>query len=194
MSFLLAEVAFLLALAILCGGFVGWWLQRRRLVEQSQEHQQLQEDWGLWRRHIERRLAEPPVPDWTPMLQRLGAVEKAIGAIRFPSPEPTNLRPVLDAIASVRMPEAPAVNLEPLNNRLLGLEDAIGRIGVTPAATPQAVDLSDVLSRLASVESCVKQVAESVAAQTAAPQLDLSGLHRRLDAVERQLARLQAPG
>ena len=194
-----AETAVLLALATLCGGFIGWWLQHRRLVELRLEHSKQQYEWVQWRRHIERRLAEPPAPDWTPVLHRLGGVEKAILGIRFPSPEPTNLRPVLDAIASIRMPEAPAVNLEPLHNRLLGLEDAVRRIGITPPAAVKEIDLSGLLSRLASVESIVKVVAASVATPAAAPavttpavaaQTDLSGVHSRLDGVEQQLARL----
>lgn len=186
MSPLLAEIAFLMVLALLCGGFIGWWLQRNRLEQLSREHQQQQEEWGQWRRLVERRLAEPPAPDWTPVLQRVGGVEKAVAAIRFPSPEPTNLRPVLDAVASIRMPEAPAVNLEPLHNRLLGLEDAIRRIGIAPTAAAQGMDLSDVLSRLASLESSVKAVGASVSTA-----VDLSGVHSRLDAVEQQLARLR---
>lgn len=154
---LLLLTAALLATLLGAGLALGW--ARHRLAKAQAELQQQQAEWSAWRAQIERRLADRREPDWTPLLQRLSAMEKALGHIRMPAPEPVNLRPVLDAIASIERP--PSVNLEPLHNRLLGLEDAVRSAGGVPAAL--------------------------------APQLDLSGVHSRLDRVERQIARISSP-
>lgn len=125
MSLLFAQMAFLLLLAALLGGVCAWWLAQRRLQAVSADHTQLQNEWAQWRQLIDHRLAERPDPDWTPLMHRLGAIEKAVSSIRLPTPEPTNLRPVLDAVASIRMqppPVIPAAQLEPLHGRLLSME------------------------------------------------------------------------
>jgi uncharacterized protein HemX len=150
-----ASLVLLLLLAALLGGAVAAWWVRRSAQQASAEQARQQVEWDTWRLQIERRLAERREPDLTPLVQRLAALEKAVGSIRLPTPEPTNLRPVLDAIASIRLPAAPAVNLEPLHNRLLGLEDAI-RIMGTPTAAPapaaREADLAGVVARLGAIE------------------------------------------
>ncbi len=158
----------LLLLAALSGAAVAAWWLGRRFQQASAEQARQQAEWQTWRLQIERRLAERREPDLTPLVQRLAGLEKAVGSIRLPTPEPTNLRPVLDAIASIRLPAAPAVNLEPLHNRLLGLEDAIRQMG-TPAATPAP-------------------------AVPAAREAELAGVVAQLGAIEQQLARLRPQG
>ncbi len=140
----------MLLLAALVGGFGTALWMRQRLAQTAALQAQEAELWGTWRAQVEKRLAERREPDWTPVLQRLGALEKAIGNVRLPTPEPTNLRPVLDALASIRLPVPPAVNLDPLHTRLLGLEDAI-RLQGAPAAN-RGGDLSGVLARLTEIE------------------------------------------
>ncbi len=125
MSLLLAKIALLMLVAAGLGGLVAWWLVRRQLQAMAAEQARHQADWALWRQQIDRRLDERPEPDWSPLMHRLTALEKAVSGIRLPTPEPTNLRPVLDAVASIRWPEVPKVNLEAVQARLLAIEESI---------------------------------------------------------------------
>lgn len=152
MSLMVAKILGLALLAALVGACLGWWVARRHLEEMSLEHSRQRNDWAQWRQELDRRLAERPSPDWTPVMHRLGALEKAIGGIRLPTPEPTNLRPVLDAVASLRRPDLQAVNLEPLHARLLAVEDAIRRIHI-PA--PRETDLSPLMASLLQLQRMV---------------------------------------
>lgn len=164
MSVLLAKVTLLMLAASLLGGLLAWWLVRRDFKALAAEQARHEGDWALWRRQLDRRLVERTAPDLTPLLHRFGAIEKAIGSIRLPTPEPTNLRPVLDAVASIRLPEGLKANLDPLHARLLALEGAINGIAAT-AALPPAGDGPSAIT----------------------------GLGGRLDAIEARLAELRSP-
>lgn len=164
MSVLLAEVTLLLLAAALPGALLAWWLVRRDFKALAAELARHEGDWGLWRQQVDRRLAERADPYLTPLLHRLSAIEKAVASIRVPTPEPTNLRPVLDAVASIRLADGLKANLEPLHARLRALEGAINGIATTSALPP----IEDKLSALA-------------------------GLGGRLDAIEVRLAELRSP-
>ncbi len=152
MSYLLVQMAVLMLLATLLGGMVAWWLAKQRIADLLAERTRLHEECAQWRRQIERQLAEPPGPDWTPVMHRLGALEKAIGSIRLPTPEPINLRPVLDAVASLRRPDLQPINLEPLHARLLALEDSIRRLHLP---TPREADLQPLMASLLQLQRAV---------------------------------------
>ena len=160
MSFLLAKISFLLLLAALFGGLFGWWLARRHFEDVTAHHAQLQDEWRQWRSQIERRLGEPTEPDWTPVMQRLGSIERAIGSIRLPAVEPTNLRPVLDAVASIRLPpaqERPPLDLAPVISRMAQLEAAVRGI-VIPApvhTNVAATDLQPLMANLLELQRAV---------------------------------------
>ncbi len=164
MSVLFAKVTFLMLVAALLGALLAWWLVRRDLKTMAAEQARHQSDGALWRQQIDRRLAEQADPDLTPLLHRLSAMEKAIGSIRLPTPEPTNLRPVLDAVASIRLPEGLKANIDPVHARLLALEAAIKGIAGPAALLPREAELSG-----------------------------LAGLGARLDAIETRLAQLRIP-
>ncbi len=165
MSVLLAKVTLLMLAASLLGGLLAWWLVRRDFKAVAAEQARHEGDWALWRQQFDRRLVERTDPDLTPLLHRLGEIEKTIGSIRLPTPEPTNLRPVLDAVASIRLPEGLKANLDPLHARLLALEGAIKGIAATAALPP-----------------------------TESGPSTLTGLAGRLDAIEARLAELRPPG
>ncbi len=137
MFFLSAKLALLLLVAALLGGLCAWWLAQRRferhMADVAREHQRRQDEWAQWQQLVDRRLAAAAEPDWTPLLQRLGAVEKAINGIRLPTPEPTNLRPVMDAVASIRQPRVPAADLQPMMTGLMELQRAVAALRVPPA-------------------------------------------------------------
>ena len=141
MFFLSAKLALLMLGSALLGGLCAWWLARRHferrfelhLADGAAEHQRLQAEWVQWRQQVDRRLAAPADPDWTPLLQRLGAVEKALHGIRLPTPEPTNLRPVIDAVASMRVPSTAAVDLQPMMTGLMELQRAVATLRMPPA-------------------------------------------------------------
>jgi hypothetical protein len=153
MSFLLAKMAFWLLFAALFGGLIAWWLTQRHFVGLSTEQRRQQGEWNEWRQHIEQRLAQPAQPDWAPVMQRLGQLDQAINGIHLPVPEPTNLRPVLDAVATLRMPEVAPVNLEPLNMRLQALEHAVKQI-VIPASAA-APNLQPLMASLLELQRAV---------------------------------------
>ncbi len=176
MSLLFAQMAFWLLLAALLGGVCAWWLAQRRLQALNAEHTRLQNEWVQWRQLIERRLAERPEPDWTPLMHRLGAIEKAVGNIRLPTPESTNLRPVLDAVASIRLqapPVFPAAQLDPLHARLLSIE----------------THLSGLFSRLGAVENRLAHL--RLPEPMAAP--NLQPLMASLLELQRAVAALRGP-
>lgn len=183
MPFLFAKISFLLLLSAVLGGMVAWWLASRHFGQVGVELKAQQDEWRQWRSQIDRRLGERPEPDWTPLLQRLGSLERAVGSIRLPVPESTNLRPVLDAVASLRLHDAPVVNLEPLHARLLALEDSLRRHAPVAAQSLDAtVDLSPVLSRLALIDNTL-----------ALSEGHFSNLGHRLAALETRLANLRLP-
>ena len=164
MPLLISKIAFLLMLGAVLGGLFAWWLAHRHFEDVTVEHTRLHEEWRQWRSQIERRLGERPAePDWSPLVQRMGAIERAIGGIRFPAPEPTNLRPVLDAVASIRLPSPTAaqpVNLEPLISRVTQLESTVRSI-VIPApvhTTLAAPDLQPVMASLLELQRAVAKL------------------------------------
>lgn len=152
MSLLVVKIAGLALLAALLGACLGWWMARRHLQELALEHARQRADWAQWRQELDRRLAERQSPDFTPVMHRLGALEKAVGGIRLPTPEPINLRPVLDAVASLRRPDLQPVNLEPLHARLLAVEDSIRRIHIP---VPRETDLSPLMASLLQLQRMV---------------------------------------
>ena len=177
MSSVSAQLVFLLLASALLGGLCAWWLAQRRfdrcVADAAAERQRLQDDWGQWRQQMDHRLAAPTGPDWTPLLQRLGAVEKAVHGIRLPTPEAINLRPVIDAVASMRLPGPSAVDLQPLHARLQALES----------------DLAVVLSHLGALETRLSNL--RLPEPTAAPNLQpmMTGLLE----LQRAVAALRMP-
>lgn len=153
MSLLIAQIALLMLVSALLGGVVAAWLVRRSLQALTDEQVRQHGAWTQWRQQIEQRLAERPEPDLAPLVQRLAALEKAVGGIRLPTPEPTNLRPVLDAVASIRLPEPPKPNLEPLNARLLQLEEAVKATAMPASMLAKEVELTALISRLGAIEN-----------------------------------------
>lgn len=171
-----AQMSLLLLLAALLGGLAAWWLAQRRLQAVNAGHTRLQTEWAQWRQLVERRLAERPDPDWTPLMHRLGAIEKAVGSIRLPTPESTNLRPVLDAVAAMRVqapPVFPAAQLDPLHARLLSIE----------------THLSALFSRLGAVENRLAHL--RIPEPMAAP--NLQPLMASLLELQRAVAALRGP-
>ena len=165
MSPMVAKISALMLLAALLGCVLGWWVARRHLQELSLERARQQHEWAQWRQELDRRLAERSAPDWTPVMHRLGALEKAIGGIRLPTPEPINLRPVLDAVASLRRPDLQPINLEPLHARLLAMEDAVRRIHMP---VHRETDLSPLMASLLQLQRMVGALG-TAAAPGAAP-------------------------
>ncbi|MGH8132938.1 MAG: hypothetical protein ACRETP_06855, partial [Steroidobacteraceae bacterium] len=162
-----------------CGGAFAYWWFRRRYQDVTPEYTRGRQEIEEWRRGFEERLAERPPVDLHPLSRQVAALDAAVRAMHIPQPEPTDLRPVLDAIAGIRMPErvdlapvqlrldtlesrvaelrmpepSPAPDFTPLERRLAALEDAVRSIQVPPA---QTVDLSLVLERLGTLQSRVE--------------------------------------
>jgi hypothetical protein len=139
MSVWSVKVSLLLLTAALLGGLLAWWLVRRDLRTMAAEQARHHADGASWRQQTDRRLAARSDPDLTPLMDRLAAIEKALGNIRLPTPEPINLRPVLDAVASIRLHDPLKATLDAMHVRLLALEMAItGNTGAGAPLSPTA--------------------------------------------------------
>lgn len=208
MAFLLLKIIGLLLLAALFGALLmRWWLQRQQ-VDITTEYTAMQGDWMQWRRALDQRLAGLQGADLSPLLSRLGDVERAVQGIELPRPAPTDLSPVLarvaeveQAVRAIKLPQArevdlgpvltavgairmpavpPPVDLAPLQQRVQALDARIAALRMPEA---QTVDLMPLTSRLAEVERAVKSIELPKPVAT-----DLAPLAQRLDALDARVA------
>jgi hypothetical protein len=141
MGFLLAKILVLLVLAASCGGLLAWWWFRRHYQDVTLEYTQSRDEWAAWRRDFEERLAARPAVDLEPLTTRFAALEAALQALESSVPD---LRPTEKRLMAIEHA------LFPVQTRLDELESAVRGFHVPP---PQALDLTPVLERLATLES-----------------------------------------
>ncbi|MEO0574737.1 MAG: hypothetical protein AAF004_04675 [Pseudomonadota bacterium] len=125
-------------------------------------------------------LRMPAPVDLAPLAKSVQAVDQKVAAIRIPEPADISgltaaLGSVDQKIDNIRIPQ-PA-DLSPLAAQITRVE---GRIGQMPKP-PEAVDLAPVQSALSSLRGDVRGISTDV---------DLSALERRLDALDKAVAKL----
>ncbi len=151
----------------------------------------------------------PPVPKQTdlgpvlarvdaieaPLMQRLGALDGRVAAIRFDVPAPVDLTPIqahLAALEALLAGPRDGVDFAPLESRLAQLEtslarqvgDAVGRLPV-----PAATNFAPVLDRIGALEAKV----QGIRIPPAPPITNLTPLHDKLDALSRVVGGLKMP-
>lgn len=179
------RTAFLLLLAAVAGGLLAWWMSRWHLSQMRAEHERVQVEWQAWREQFEERLSQRPDPDWAPVLHRLHSLERAVQGIRLPTPEPTNLRPVLDALAAIRPALPEPLNLDPLYARLMAVEDSVKR-AMTGGQRP--LDLGPTHSRLDRLEQMLRNLQSPPAS---APQPHLQPVMASLLELQRMVGSIR---
>ncbi|MEM6559658.1 MAG: hypothetical protein AAF605_07725, partial [Myxococcota bacterium] len=144
MIYLLLKMFLFLLAAALLGFLLGRWWIRRQFNDVSEEYIELSrlKDRAAERlENIEDKIATLEPTDLTPFHARLGALEDAIKAIRFPD-----------------IPEPKDVDLAPMNARMRELEDAIKAIRFPDIPEPKDVDLAPMNARLGALEDAIKAI------------------------------------
>ncbi len=189
MAYPLIHFVLLPSIGALLGGCFAWWLSRRRFQNLSAEYAQMRSDGSQWRRDFEARLGERPQHDLAPVLERLRAIEAAIGGIRLPEYKAPNLTPVLDAVGAIHIPVVEPVDLAPVESRLAKLAAALAAIRIPEPARP--VDFAPVYGRIDRLEHAVRSIVIPVAKEHR--DVDLSGVFKRLQEIERQIKEIRVP-
>ncbi len=134
-----------------------------------------------------------------PLMQRLVDIEHRVQSIRFDPPPPVDLAPLhakVDALeAALTSAQSRAVDFAPLEARLTQLEaslartlaDSVGRL--PPPAAAKEPDFTPMLTRLAGLEARV----QGIKLPPAAPMVNLTPLHDKLDTLSRVVGTLKMP-
>lgn len=217
MWFLLFKIFFLLALAALLGAAIAWWWMRRKFVDVTESHAELNrqvdaflaQGKALTREDVEYSLKlaldgyRPPQPDLLPLHQRLSDLQHAVAApdqdiaalqTRLGTLE-QSVSGISAAISSLR-----SVHLEAIDQHLRGVSARIDNLrmpdieGVNTRLTALTSHVSE--SRLpdlhAAIEPRLSRI-EQMIAGIRVPEPDLGPVHSGLAALQVAVENLELP-
>jgi predicted flap endonuclease-1-like 5' DNA nuclease len=217
MWFLLVKIFFLLALAALMGAAFAWWWMRRKFVDVTESHAELNrqvdaflaQGKALTREDVEYSLKmaldgyRPPQPDFQPIEQKLFELQNAVAApdqnvaalqARLGAVE-QSVSGISAAIASLR-----SVHLEAIDQHLRGVSARIDNLrmpdleGVNTRLTALTTHVSE--SRLpdlhAAIEPRLAKLEQMIGA-IRLPEPDLGPVHSGLAALQVAVENLELP-
>ena len=217
MAFLLFKIFFLLCLAALMGAAFAWWWMRRKFVDVTESHSELNrqvdaflaQGKALTREDVEYSLKmalasyRPPQPDFMPVEQKLVDLERAVSAPdqnvavlqeRLGGVE-QSVSAISAAIASMR-----TVHLEAIDQHLRGVSARIDNLrmpdidGVNTRLTALTTHVSD--SRLPDLRAAIEprlDRLEQLISGIKLPEADLGPVHSGMAAIQVAIENLELP-
>ena len=217
MAFLLFKIFFLLCLAALMGAAFAWWWMRRKFVDVTESHSELNrqvdaflaQGKALTREDVEYSLKmalasyRPPQPDFMPVEQKLVDLERAVSAPdqnvavlkeRLGGVE-QSVSAISAAIASMR-----TVHLEAIDQHLRGVSARIDNLrmpdidGVNTRLTALTTHVSD--SRLPDLRAAIEprlERLEQLISGIKLPEADLGPVHSGMAAIQVAIENLELP-
>jgi len=217
MAFLLFKIFFLLCLAALMGAAFAWWWMRRKFVDVTESHSELNrqvdaflaQGKALTREDVEYSLKmalasyRPPQPDFMPVEQKLLDLERAVSAPdqnvaalqeRLGGVE-QSVSAISAAIASMR-----SVHLEAIDQHLRGVSARIDNLrmpdidGVNTRLTALTTHVSD--SRLPDLRAAIEprlERLEQLISGIKLPVADLGPVHSGMAAIQVAIENLELP-
>lgn len=213
MWFLLVKIFILLALAALLGAALAWWWMRRKFVDVTESHAELNrqvdaflaQGKALTREDVERSLKtalegyRPPQPDFQPIQQKLYEIQHAFAA---PDEDVAALQARLGALEqsvsgiSAAISSVRTVHLEAIDQHLRGVSARIDNLrmpdidGVNTRLMALTSHVSD--SRLSEVEPRLERL-EQLVSNIRLPETDLGPVHSGLAALQVAVENLELP-
>ena len=217
MAFLLFKIFVLLCLAALMGAAFAWWWMRRKFVDVTESHSELNrqvdaflaQGKALTREDVEYSLKmalasyRPPQPDFMPVEQKLVDLERAVSAPdqnvaalqeRLGGVE-QSVSAISAAIASMR-----TVHLEAIDQHLRGVSARIDNLrmpdidGVNTRLTALTTHVSD--SRLPDLRAAIEprlERLEQLISGIKLPEADLGPVHSGMAAIQVAIENLELP-
>jgi hypothetical protein len=217
MAFLLFKIFFLLCLAALMGAAFAWWWMRRKFVDVSESHSELNrqvdaflaQGKALTREDVEYSLKmalasyRPPQPDFMPVEQKLVDLERAVSAPdqnvaalqeRLGGVE-QSVSAISAAIASMR-----TVHLEAIDQHLRGVSARIDNLrmpdieSVNTRLMALTTHVSD--SRLPDLRAAIEprlERLEQLISDIKLPEADLGPVHSGMAAIQVAIENLELP-
>jgi hypothetical protein len=217
MAFLLFKIFFLLCLAALMGAAFAWWWMRRKFVDVTVSHSELNrqvdaflaQGKALTREDVEYSLKmalasyRPPQPDFMPVEQKLVDLERAVSAPdqnvaalqeRLGGVE-QSVSAISAAIASMR-----TVHLEAIDQHLRGVSARIDNLrmpdidSVNTRLTALTTHVSD--SRLPDLRAAIEprlERLEQLISGIKLPEADLGPVHSGMAAIQVAIENLELP-
>ena len=217
MAFLLFKIFFLLCLAALMGAAFAWWWMRRKFVDVTESHSELNrqvdaflaQGKALTREDVEYSLKmalasyRPPQPDFMPVEQKLVNLERAVSAPdqnvaalqeRLGGVE-QSVSAISAAIAAMR-----TVHLEAIDQHLRGVSARIDNLrmpdidGVNTRLTALTTHVSD--SRLPDLRAAIEprlERLEQLISGIKLPEADLGPVHSGMAAIQVAIENLELP-
>jgi hypothetical protein len=217
MAFLLFKIFFLLCLAALMGAAFAWWWMRRKFVDVTESHSELNrqvdaflaQGKALTREDVEYSLKmalasyRPPQPDFMPVEQKLVDLERAVSAPdqnvaalqeRLGGVE-QSVSAISAAIASMR-----SVHLEAIDQHLRGVSARIDNLrmpdidGVNTRLAALTTHVSD--SRLPDLRAAIEprlERLEQLISGIKLPEADLGPVHSGMAAIQVAIENLELP-
>lgn len=217
MAFLLFKIFFLLCLAALMGAAFAWWWMRRKFVDVTESHSELNrqvdaflaQGKALTREDVEYSLKmalasyRPPQPDFMPVEQKLVDLERAVSAPdqnvaalqeRIGGVE-QSVSAISAAIVSMR-----TVHLEAIDQHLRGVSARIDNLrmpdidGVNTRLTALTTHVSD--SRLPDLRAAIEprlERLEQLISGIKLPEADLGPVHSGMAAIQVAIENLELP-
>lgn len=213
MWFLLVKIFFLLALAALLGAAIAWWWMRRKFVDVTESHAELNrqvdaflaQGKALTREDVEYSLKmalegyRPPQPDFQPIQQKLYEIQHAFAA---PDEDVAALQARLGTLEqsvsgiSAAISSLRSVHLEAIDQHLRGVSARIDNLrmpdidGVNTRLTALTSHVSE--SRLPDLEPRLGRL-EQLIAEIRLPETDLGPVHSGLAALQVAVENLELP-
>lgn len=217
MWFLLATMFFLLALAALLGAAIAWWWMRRKFVDVTESHAELNrqvdaflaQGKALTREDVEYSLKmalesyRPPQPDFQPIQQKLYEIQHAFAA---PDEDAAALKARLGTLEqsvsgiSAAISSLRSVHLEAIDQHLRGVSARIDNLrmpdidGVNTRLTALTSHVSD--SRLPELRMLIEprlERLEQLVSSIRLPETDLGPVHSGLAALQVAVENLELP-
>ncbi|KCZ90655.1 hypothetical protein [Hyphomonas johnsonii] len=192
MLFLLTQIFVLLLLAAVLGAGLAYWWMKNRYEDITESHAQLTEQLEAMnaRPHAVTRdeldagvgllssaISGLPEPDLSPLMERVAAVEAAVGAIHVPETDLSGLEGKLGEIETGLA--APRPDVDAVQARLADVEGALSGLSASLAA------LEQVEARLVKIEEGLNGIR--------IPEVDLGPLHSGLARLDLTIAGLDRP-
>lgn len=217
MWFLLAKILFLLALAALLGAAIAWWWMRRKFVDVTESHAELNrqvdaflaQGKALTREDVEYSLKmalesyRPPQPDFQPIQQKLYEIQHAFTA---PDDDVAALQARLGTLEqsvsgiSAAISSLRSVHLEAIDQHLRGVSARIDNLrmpdidSVNTRLTALTSHVSD--SRLPELRALIEprlERLEHLVSNIRLPETDLGPVHSGLAALQVAVENLELP-
>jgi len=217
MWFLLVKIFFLLALAALLGAAIAWWWMRRKFVDVTESHAELNrqvdaflaQGKSLTREDVEYSLKmalegyRPPQPDFQPIQQKLYEIQHAFAA---PDEDVAALQARLGTLEqsvsgiSAAISSLRSVHLEAIDQHLRGVSARIDNLrmpdidGVNTRLTALTSHVSDL--RLPELRGLIEprlERLEQLVSNFRVPEADLGPIHSGLAALQVAVENLELP-